>query len=130
MSNQLDESVKHRAIELLARESGVPFDQVAQLYEHEQARHQLEARVKKFVPIFTFRSVQEKLRQHRSALAPPAQLPNHREPRPTSVHCGSVHPGSVQRPPALESGPLRNLEQPVDEERVEPVCLFGIDEMR
>jgi Protein of unknown function (DUF3562) len=61
MSNQLDESVKRRAIEFLATESKVPVDQVAQLYEKERAKLELGARVKKFLPIFTFRNVQLQL---------------------------------------------------------------------
>lgn len=67
MSNQLDESVKHRAIEFLAQESKLPFDQVAELYEHERAELDLGARVKKFLPIFTFRNVQEQLLHLRPA---------------------------------------------------------------
>jgi hypothetical protein len=61
MSNHLDESVKHRAIEFLASEAKLPFDQVAQIYEHERAELDLDARVKRFLPIFTFRNVQEQL---------------------------------------------------------------------
>ncbi len=65
MPNHLDESVKHRAIEFLARESKVPFDQVASLYEQERAQLERSAHVKKFLPIFTFRNVQDQLQLHR-----------------------------------------------------------------
>lgn len=61
MSNRLDEAVKHRAIEDLAEESHLPFDQVARLYEREYARLDLGARVKKFLPIFAYRNVHEQL---------------------------------------------------------------------
>lgn len=61
MSNQLDESVKRHAIESLAAQSRLPFKLVAKLYEDERAALELGARVKKFLPIFTFRNVQEQL---------------------------------------------------------------------
>lgn len=61
MSEQLDDSVKHRAIEFLAAQAKLPFDQVAQIYEHERAELDLDARVKTFLPIFTFRKVQQQL---------------------------------------------------------------------
>ncbi len=67
MSNHLDDSVKHRAIELLAGEAKLPFDEVAQIYEQERAELDRDARVKKFLPIFTFRNVQEKLLALRGA---------------------------------------------------------------
>ena len=130
MSHQLDDSVKHRAIEFLASEAELPFDVVAEMYEHERAELHRDAKVKQFLPIFTFRGVQEKLRQRRVAFTPPAQPPNRREPSAASVHFGSVHPGSVQLALALEGVPLRLLEQPVDEEPVELVRRSGIDEMR
>lgn len=61
MSNHLDEVVKHRAIECLAAESHMTFDQVARLYEREYSRLDLGARVKKFLPVFTYRNVHEQL---------------------------------------------------------------------
>jgi hypothetical protein len=61
MSNHLVDSVKHRAIEFLANEAKLPFDQVAEMYEHERAELEVDAKVKKFLPIFTFRNVQEQL---------------------------------------------------------------------
>jgi hypothetical protein len=63
MPRALDESVKRRAIEFLAAESKLPFDQVARLYERERAKLELGARVKQYLPIFTFRNVQEQLQQ-------------------------------------------------------------------
>lgn len=61
MSNRLDEAVKHRSIETLAAEANLTFDQVALLYEREHARLDMGARVKKFLPIFTYRNVHEQL---------------------------------------------------------------------
>jgi hypothetical protein len=61
MPNRLDEAVKHRAIDSLAAESHLTFDQVAQLYEREYARLELGAHVKKFLPVFTYRNVHEQL---------------------------------------------------------------------
>jgi hypothetical protein len=61
MSSQLDESVKRRAIEFLALESRLPFAEVTRIYELEHAKLDALARVKKFLPIFTFRNVQEQL---------------------------------------------------------------------
>ena len=63
MPTQLDESVRRHAIEFLAEESKLPFDQVAQLYEKERAKLELGAKVKKYLPIFTLRNVQEQLLQ-------------------------------------------------------------------
>lgn len=67
MPNHLDESVKHRAIEFLAGEAKVPFNVVAEIYEHEQTELERDAKVKKFLPIFTFRNVKEQLLLHRGA---------------------------------------------------------------
>ena len=61
MPSQLDESVKRHAIEFLAVESKLPFDQVARLYEQERAKLELGAKVKQYLPIFTLRNVQEQL---------------------------------------------------------------------
>ena len=66
MSNRLDEAVKHRAIETLAAESLSTFDQVAQLYEREHAKLDLGARVKEFLPVFTYRNVKKQLLQSHS----------------------------------------------------------------
>lgn len=62
-SEHFSASVKRNAIELLALESKLPFDQVARLYDQELAKLESSARVKKFLPIFTFRNVKEQLRQ-------------------------------------------------------------------
>jgi hypothetical protein len=61
MPNQLDESVKRHAIEFLCLQSKLPFELVARIYELEYATLERGARVKKFLPIFTFRNVQEQL---------------------------------------------------------------------
>ncbi|MCV2348540.1 DUF3562 domain-containing protein [Paucibacter sp. Y2R2-4] len=61
MATALEESVKQRAIEVLAGEAKLPFGQVARLYEQERSKLELSARIKKFLPIFTFRNVQEQL---------------------------------------------------------------------
>jgi hypothetical protein len=63
----LDGTPEHQAILVLARESGLPFDQVAQLYEDERAQLDVDAHVKQFLPIFTLRSVRAKLLQRRPA---------------------------------------------------------------
>jgi hypothetical protein len=61
MPTTLADSTKQRAIEFLAQEAKLPFDQVAQLYERERAELDLTARVKRFLPIFAFRGVRERL---------------------------------------------------------------------
>jgi hypothetical protein len=61
MPHELADSVKRRAITLLAANSKLPFDQVAQLYEVERAKLEVSARVKLYLPIFTFRNVREQL---------------------------------------------------------------------
>jgi hypothetical protein len=57
----LKDSVDHRAIAILADASSLPFEQVAQIYAQELSQLERSARVKKFLPIFTYRNVQEKL---------------------------------------------------------------------
>ena len=59
---------QQRAIEFLARESQVPINEVAQLYEDERAVLAVGARITGFVPIFAIRKVREILRR-RSAIA-------------------------------------------------------------
>lgn len=54
-------SVKRSAIAALALESKLPFDQVARLYDKELAKLERTAQVKRFLPIFTFKHVQEQL---------------------------------------------------------------------
>lgn len=52
------ESATHeRAIEALARESHVPIDQVAQLYEHELSMLKVGARITGFLTILTTRAI-------------------------------------------------------------------------
>lgn len=67
MSNQPDDAAKHRAIEFLAGEAKLPFDLVARIYERERAVLELGATVKKYLPILTFRKVQEEVLLHRPA---------------------------------------------------------------
>jgi Protein of unknown function (DUF3562) len=59
-----ESSAHERAIEALARESHVPIDHVAHLYEHELAVLTVGARITGFLPILTIRKVREILRQH------------------------------------------------------------------
>jgi hypothetical protein len=58
-----ERSSHERAIEALARESHVPIEQVAQLYEHELAGLKVGARITSFLTILTTRKVREILRQ-------------------------------------------------------------------
>lgn len=55
-------SHQQRAIELLAQESQVPINEVAQLYEDERAGLEVGARITGFLPIFAIRKVREMLR--------------------------------------------------------------------
>ena len=63
-----DSSTHERAIAALARESHVPIDQVAQLYEHELAVLKVGARITGFLTILTTRKVREILRQRSHAM--------------------------------------------------------------
>jgi hypothetical protein len=61
-----------RTIEFLARESQVPVDEVAQLYEDARTKLEIGARIKGFLSIFALRNVRKVLRQRKlqaSALA-------------------------------------------------------------
>jgi hypothetical protein len=61
-----------RAIERLARESQVPVDEVARLYDDARAELEVGARIKSFLGIFAIRNVRKVLRQRKlqaSALA-------------------------------------------------------------
>ena len=51
-----------RAIEHLARESQMPVDEVAQLYEHARAELEVGARIRAFLGIFALRNVRKILR--------------------------------------------------------------------
>ena len=62
-----ESSTHERAIEALARESHVPIDHVAQLYEHELAGLTVGARITGFLTILTTRKVREILRQRQSS---------------------------------------------------------------
>jgi Protein of unknown function (DUF3562) len=66
-------SYQQRAIEFLARESQVPINEVAQLYEDERAGLAVGARITGFLPIFAIRNVRETLRR-RSAGKRPSTL--------------------------------------------------------
>jgi Protein of unknown function (DUF3562) len=59
-------SQQERAIEFLARESQVPIDEVARLYDHEWAGLEDGARITGFLAIFTARNVRETLRLRRA----------------------------------------------------------------
>ena len=61
-----------RAIELLARESRVPIEEVARLYEGKRAELEFGARMTSFVPIFAIRRVREMLRQRTAGMRTPA----------------------------------------------------------
>jgi 2-phospho-L-lactate transferase/gluconeogenesis factor (CofD/UPF0052 family) len=52
-----------RIIESLARESELPIDEVAHLYEGELAELGVGARITSFLPIFAIRNVQDILRR-------------------------------------------------------------------
>jgi hypothetical protein len=52
-----------QAIEFLARESRLPIDEVAQLYEDAHAELEVGARIKGFLGIFALRNVRTVLRQ-------------------------------------------------------------------
>jgi hypothetical protein len=67
-------SPHERAIELLARESQVPVDQVAQLYEDARAQLEVGARIRGFLGIFAIRNVRKMLRQRKRLQASGAAL--------------------------------------------------------
>jgi len=54
-----------RAIERLARQSQMPVDEVAQLYEHARAELEVGARIKGFLGIFALRNVRKRLLQRK-----------------------------------------------------------------
>jgi hypothetical protein len=59
-----------RIVAFLARDSEVPIDEVARLYENERAKLETGAHIKGFLSIFAIRNVQEILFRRR-AEAPP-----------------------------------------------------------
>jgi hypothetical protein len=61
MPNTANASAQRRAIERLARETELPIDEVAALYELERRALDETAKVKRFLPIFALRSVREQL---------------------------------------------------------------------
>ena len=63
-----------RSIELLARESEFPIDEVAHLYEDALAELGTGARITSFLHIFALRNVREALRK-RNAAAHPLVVP-------------------------------------------------------
>jgi hypothetical protein len=63
-----------QALELLARESAMPVNEVARLYEDARAGLEAGARIKDYVGIFALRNVRNMLRQ-RTAMRFPARLP-------------------------------------------------------
>ena len=64
------ESHHQRAIEFLARESQVPVDHVAMLYEKARAELEVGARITSYLGIFAFRNVRKMLRQRSSGKVP------------------------------------------------------------
>jgi hypothetical protein len=59
-------TVDHRAaVEILARESDAPVEEVRELYDSELTRMRAEARVDTFVSIFVDRKVRAQLRSRR-----------------------------------------------------------------
>lgn len=71
--NQRDQ---RRIVAILAKESRVPVDDVAKLYEHERAELAIDAHITKFLHIFAIRNVQQILRQRGiEKLALPAARP-------------------------------------------------------
>jgi hypothetical protein len=62
MSNR---SHQQRAIEVLARDSQLPVNEVAQLYEDARARLEVGARIRGFLGIFAIRNVRKMLRQRK-----------------------------------------------------------------
>jgi hypothetical protein len=62
-------SHQQRAIEVLARESQVPVDEVAQLYEDARTQLEVGARIRSFLGIFAIRNVRKVLRQRGQFLA-------------------------------------------------------------
>ena len=65
-------SHQQRAIEFLAKESQVPIDEVARLYEDEWAELEDGARVTGFLAILTTRNVRAMLRRRSIGKRPPA----------------------------------------------------------
>lgn len=65
-------SHQQRAIELLARESRLPINEVAQLYEDERAGLAVDARITRFLPILALRKVRALLRQRSIGIRAPA----------------------------------------------------------
>jgi hypothetical protein len=72
MHPQPDKKSHQRAIELLARESRVPVDEVARLYRNEWAELEDGARITGVLGMFTTRNVREMLRRHSSGKRSPA----------------------------------------------------------
>jgi Protein of unknown function (DUF3562) len=67
-------SVHQRTIEHLARESQVPVDEVAQLYDSARAELEADARIKGFIGIFAIRNVRRLLRQRKPGLGARVRL--------------------------------------------------------
>lgn len=66
VSDPADKPAEHkRIIASLAKESTASIDEVTRLYEHERARLETSARIKRFLPIITIRNVRTALRQSR-----------------------------------------------------------------
>ena len=73
-----------QAVVLLAKQSNVPVDHVARLYEGELTRLEVDAHIAHFVPIFAIRNVREMLRvatrEVGSLVQPMTRKPDGKEP--------------------------------------------------
>ncbi len=67
-----EKSRQQHAIEFLARESEVPLDEVARLYEDERAELAVGARITGFLPILALRKVRALLRRRSVGTRPRA----------------------------------------------------------
>jgi Protein of unknown function (DUF3562) len=64
----IDQTIDDTAeIEILARETDMPFKLVEEIYSCERARLERTARIKTYVPVLIHRQVKALLREHRSA---------------------------------------------------------------
>lgn len=65
MSGSQEPQLDRKQIEVLARDSQLPVDEVVTLYEHELAELGQGARVTTYLHLFAIRNVQEILRRRR-----------------------------------------------------------------
>jgi hypothetical protein len=62
INTQADSAKHEAAIEVLAKESEVPMEQIAEMYRMECAQLELVARIKTYVPVIASRRVRVQLR--------------------------------------------------------------------